>query len=162
VFAVVSVAQLPSRRGYGWVRCVLPSFVVHDTFTSRSINIAVRSSTDVFADANDELTPESDRAVEPYRIAFDDADADEMRISDTDSGEMRFATNYVVPKHPDDGTARGTHLRYTWNSLTADQHRDIYIVIIGSLIALAAAAVIEAVRPSVEALVAARETSEEP
>jgi hypothetical protein len=45
-------------------------------------------------------------------------------------------------------------LEFAWDSITATQRRDIYIVIVGSLIALAAAALIEASRPYIDMFVA--------
>jgi hypothetical protein len=140
------------------VVCEMPSPLVHDTYTSRSLVVIQRGSQDRDT-KNIALSDYDNIPFDSQRITLDDADADEIHVTDINSGDTRISSTFPLVRGTDD--AHGAELKYHWESITAAQHRDIVIVVIGSLIALAAAALIEALRPYVDHLVAERDTVEE-
>jgi hypothetical protein len=137
------------------VVCEMPSPVVHDTYTSRSLVVVQRGS----QDRDTQKIALSDYDNIPFdaqRITLNDADADEIHVTDLNSGDTRISSTFPVVRGTADAT--GAKLKYHWESITAAQQRDIVIVVIGSLIALAAAALIEALRPYVDQLVGERDS----
>jgi hypothetical protein len=148
------------------ISCRIPDVVVHDTFTSRAFRVVVVRAALVPLRLND-----------PDSVSFTDEDEHDARVSTVNSGVTVLGTTVLAPfpkkpvkaRFPTRCVERPVRsvctpstkfvsddvvLEFAWDSITATQHRDIYIVIIGSLIALAAAALIEASRPFIDRFVA--------
>jgi len=145
------------------VECRLPSIVVHDTFTSRTLEAIVHRGL-IFNESTGNV--EVDSYVLPESVSLTDEDARDIQVTNLNTGETRLGSTMFVPAGP--GSANDvelsgktdTTLTFTWDSIPAGEHRDIYIVMIGSLIALGAAAAIEAVRPYIKNLVRTNEAGD--
>lgn len=148
------------------ISCHIPDLVVHETFTSRAFRVVVVRATMVPLSLHD-----------PDSVSFTDEDEHDARVSTVNSGVTALGTTVIAPFPKTPVKARfptrcqeypirlacapsrkfasdDAVLEFAWDSITATQRRDIYIVIIGSLIALAAAALIEASRPFIDQFVA--------
>jgi hypothetical protein len=148
------------------ITCHIPNLVVHDTFTSRAFRVVIVRAQNVPLKLND-----------PDSVSFTDEDEHDARVTTVNSGVTDFGTTVLgpFPKTPVKGkfptrcapgpgrsscgpiqkfASDDVVLEFAWDSITATQRRDIYIVIVGSLIALAAAALIEASRPYIDMFVA--------
>jgi hypothetical protein len=144
-FADISVAQLPGLSespGDVTVMCEIRSTVVHDTYTSRSFIITMRGT------PNPLVPYEEESLTDAAQFSLDEPDAEEIHVTDMNSGETRLASRFTVGQ----SEPKDFQLKFTWESITAAQRRDVYIVVIGSLIALGAAAAIEAARPYIDQL----------
>jgi hypothetical protein len=160
-FLALSVPRGGTARAEA-ITCHLPDLVVHDTFTSRTFQLVVPRDTSGGL-----------KLVDPDAVSFVDEDEHDPRASTVNTGSMHFGTTVpgpfprstvkrTFPAQCVEVPVRGSCvpplpfdsgdliIEFAWDSITAAQVRDIYIVIIGSLIALAAAAVIEAARPFIE------------
>jgi hypothetical protein len=147
------------------ITCHIPNVIVHETFTSRAFRLVIVRATNAPLELSD-----------PDSVSFTDEDEHDARVTTVNSGVTVLGTSVFAPfpktpvkgKFPTRCEAYSTIstcgagqkfvsddvvLAFAWDSITATQRRDIYIVIIGSLIALAAAALIEASRPFIDLFV---------
>jgi hypothetical protein len=132
--------------------CVLPIDVAHDTYTSRSFEVAMSEGLPDPA----VIPPDSKlQSTFPNRVSLDDGDAQEIHVTNRGTGETLLASSITGPFAGYDATDlhHAVTVRFAWESVTATSSRDIYITVIGTLIALGAAALIEACRPYIEQLV---------
>ncbi len=135
--------------------CVLPIDVAHDTYTSRSFEVAMSEGLPDPA----VIPPEQKlQSTFPKRVSLDDGDAQEIHVTNRGTGETLLASSIAGPFAGYDATDlhHAVTVRFAWESVTATSSRDIYITVIGTLIALGAAALIEACRPYIEQLVRAK------
>ena len=132
--------------------CVLPIDVAHDTYTSRSFEVAISEGLPDPA----VIPPErKEQSTFPNRVSLDDGDAQEIHVTNRGTGETLLASSITGPFAGYDATDlhHAVTVRFAWESVTATSYRDIYITVIGTLIALGAAALIEACRPYIDRLV---------
>ena len=110
------------------VECNLPTSVENETYVSRSLRIATLGG-----------------PLSGGTVSLGDRDPN-IQVTNEATGDTRLASaDTAAPKS--DGVRS---LRFTWDSQQASQRRDLLLIIIGTLIALAAAATIEAARPYIE------------
>jgi hypothetical protein len=111
-----------------FLECNLPTSVDDETYVSRSLRVATLGG-----------------PLAGGTISLDDPDPS-IQVTNEATGETRLASADTAP-----ATSDGVRsLRFTWDSLQASQRRDLLLIVIGTLIALAAAATIEAARPYIE------------
>jgi hypothetical protein len=127
--------------------CSLPIGFAHDTFTSRSFDVPVSEQ---LPDSKGNQT-----SVFPKQVSVTDKDAQEIHVTNVASGVTLLASSITgpFPGYDDTSVHHAVTLHFQWESISADSYRDIYITLIGTLIALGAAGLIEACRPYVEVLV---------
>ena len=114
----------------------LPGAVVFSTDTMRVIDVGW-------------LATSAEPAVEhamgqelDFRVEVNAADASDMRVTDLDLGNQMLATSFLLGPH------HSGRYRVSWTSVVGAEYRDIDLVIIGALVAVGMASVIEAVRPA--------------
>ncbi len=127
------------------VECNLPSAVAKDTFVSRSFEvISLEHTFDSKSTRGSLLGAET--------VAFSDEDSDAMTATDLGTGETRLGSVIAGRFSGTESGFNHTAIEFRWNSIVASQSRDIVLIVIGSLIALGAAAVIESLRPYIDGL----------
>jgi hypothetical protein len=119
------------------IECTLPTSVANETYVSRSLRVATLGG-----------------RLSGGTISLDDRDPN-IQVTNEATGETRLASADTATPTSDGVRS----LRFTWDSLQASQRRDLLLIIIGTLIALAAAATIEAARPYIE-IVTRRENAQ--
>jgi hypothetical protein len=143
-------AFLTGLRATDHVTCDLPIDVAHDTYTSRSFDVAVSEGL-----ADTLVIPGRQTTIFPRQVALHDDDAQEIHVTNRASGTTLLASSATGPYlgYDTQDLHHPVVLHFEWDSVSATSWRDIYITVIGTLIALGAAALIEACRPYVEKLV---------
>jgi hypothetical protein len=143
--------------------CSLPSDVTDDTYTSRALDVTV--SDGLFAPAGshplDLLTLPKQENFFPRQLSLHNDDAQEIHVSNIETGATLLASSVTAPFTGYDPTDlhHAVTEHFAWESKSATSRRDILITLIGTLIALGAAALIEACRPYIEILVRQRPKS---
>jgi hypothetical protein len=132
--------------------CSLPIDVAHETYTSRSFDVAVSEGLPDPAVIPAETNQQS---IFPRQVSLHDDDAQEIHVTNRGTGETLLASSITGPFAGYDASDlhHAVTIHFQWESVSATSYRDIFITVIGTLIALGAAATIEACRPYVERLV---------
>jgi len=118
------------------VTCDLPRAVLFETYTTRAMDFGWLATA-----AEPVVERAMGRQELDFRVDIAADGAEDMRVTDLDRGTQVLATSFLVGPH------HSARYRVTWTSIVQAEHRDINLVIIGSLVAVGAAAVIEALRP---------------
>jgi hypothetical protein len=119
------------------IECTFPTSVENETYVSRSLRVVTLGG-----------------PLAGGTISLDDRDPS-IQVTSEATGETRLASADTAAPTSDGVRS----LRFTWDSLQASQRRDLLLIIIGTLIALAAAATIEAARPYID-IVTRRENAQ--
>jgi hypothetical protein len=95
------------------------------------------------------------QSIFPRQVSLHDDDAQEIHVTNRGTGETLLASSITGPFAGYDASDlhHAVTIHFQWESVSATSYRDIFITVIGTLIALGAAATIEACRPYVERLV---------
>ncbi|MDQ0392638.1 hypothetical protein [Labrys monachus] len=146
-----------------FVDCDTPNVSVHDTFSTRSLQVSEELATAPedesrvlsnlgFPDQPSQPLSASTNLIGASQVAFDDEDADEVRSVNLVTGSEMLGSVVSLPK-VDTSNSSGLaapKVKFIWQSVTASETRDIIFIVIGTLVALAVAALIEIGRPYVE------------
>jgi len=138
---VFDLSTVPDIAGAPGVRplviCNVPGAVVFETYTTRVLELGW------MATAAEPVVERSMGAQDlDFRVDIETSGAEDMRVTDLDSGTQVLATSLLVGPHHSD------RYRVTWTSVAEVERRDIALIVIGALVAIGAAAVIEALRPA--------------
>lgn len=147
------------RNEFG-VTCRLNSVVDHESYAERRIYFE-DYPVELFRDSNEPIATGGKRT--DWTLSFRDMEdvkditfLTHSLVSGTKKGmPAQSGINWGATRE----FAFGDRVEVRWDSLTSEMWRDIIIVIIGALVALGAAMVIEAIRPFVEHIAATHKPS---
>lgn len=157
-----AVKSLRSRqRNELGVTCRLNSVVDHESYAERRIHFE-DIPVELLYDHNNEPVATGGRRVD-WTLSFRDMEdvkditfLTQSLVSGTKKGmPTQSGINWGATRE----FAFGDRVEVRWDSLTSEMWRDVIIVIIGALVALGAAMVIEAIRPFVEHIAATHKPS---
>jgi hypothetical protein len=160
----VTVGDLLHKPHNLSIKCKLKSIVERQTYTQRRINFSNTFSEWAF------VTPQGRIPGQEPELEIGEPIKWTLSLSGAGLESITFASRnheagsedlVAAPTRGDWGMTRvfapGEIVEVRWESLASESRRDIYIVIIGALVALGAAMVLESIRPFVERLIAAHE-----